>query len=135
MIGRDTITGWIAGWKTRARQLKRMIRTLSFAYGDPRKPWLAKVLAICVVGYALSPLDLIPDPIPVLGYLDDLVLIPIGVMLVVRMLPDGVWADAQTDATAASEERAVNWIAGGIVIAIWLAVAVFGALFFWRWLG
>jgi uncharacterized membrane protein YkvA (DUF1232 family) len=91
------------------------------------------VLAICIVGYALSPIDLIPDPIPVLGYLDDLVLIPLGVLLVIRMLPDGVWADAQEAAAKASDDKRANWIAGGIIVAIWIAVAVAGILWAWRW--
>ncbi len=77
----------LAAWKVRARQLRAETYALYLAYRDPRVPWVAKVLAAVVVGYAFSPIDLIPDFIPVLGYLDDLVLIPIGVALALRMIP------------------------------------------------
>ncbi len=65
-------------WKQRAKQLKIETYALYLAYKDPRTPWYAKIFAACVVGYAFSPIDLIPDPIPILGYLDDLILVPNG---------------------------------------------------------
>ena len=80
----------LARWKMRARQLQAEVYALYLAYRDPRVPWYAKAVAACVVGYALSPIDLIPDFIPVLGYLDDLVLIPLGIALVLRMIPPAV---------------------------------------------
>ena len=85
-------------WKRWAKQLKSLITALSNAYRDPRTPWPARIVALCVVGYALSPIDLIPDPIPVLGYLDDLILLPLGVALAVRLIPDAVWAEARAQA-------------------------------------
>lgn len=76
-------------WKQRARELNELVSALSYAYRDPRTPWRARVVIACVVGYALSPIDLIPDFIPVLGYLDDLVLFPFGVLVAVRLIPGG----------------------------------------------
>ncbi|MDQ3412760.1 MAG: YkvA family protein, partial [Chloroflexota bacterium] len=112
-------------WKQWARQLKGLVYALVYAYRDPRTPWYARVLAICVVAYALSPIDLIPDPIPVLGYLDDLLLIPLGVALVVKLLPAGVWTDAQTQAT---RELCVSGpmarIAAGVIVVLWLGLAL-----------
>ena len=80
----------IERWKRWVKQLKVETYTLYLAYKDPRVPWYAKVFTACVVGYALSPIDLIPDFIPVLGYLDDLILVPLGVTLAVKMIPKPV---------------------------------------------
>ena len=87
-------------WKVRARQLQAEVYALYLAYRDPRVPWYAKAVAACVVGYALSPIDLIPDFIPVLGYLDDLVLIPLGIALVLRMIPPAVMVECRERARA-----------------------------------
>ena len=90
-----------------ARRLKREVRALYLAYRDPRTPWYGRMLAALVVAYALSPIDLIPDPIPVLGYLDDLILIPLGVALALRMIPREVMAECRAQA-----ERRGSWFAG-----------------------
>jgi uncharacterized membrane protein YkvA (DUF1232 family) len=86
-------------WKERARALRREIFALVIAYRDPRTPWYAKAWALVVATYALSPIDLIPDFIPVLGYLDDLVLLPLGIALAMRLIPAGVMEDARLTAT------------------------------------
>jgi uncharacterized membrane protein YkvA (DUF1232 family) len=109
----------LARWKTRARQLQAEIYALYLAYRDPRVPWYAKAVALCVVGYALSPIDLIPDFIPVLGYLDDLVLIPLGVVLVLRMIPPAVMVECLARARAKPVGRAV----AAVIVAIWLVLA------------
>lgn len=115
----------VDAWKHRARQRKGLVYALYVAYRDPHTPWLARLVAICVVAYAFSPLDLIPDPIPILGYLDDLVLIPLGVALAVKLMPPAVWGDAQTAAALALERRGPpNWIAAGVIVALWLALAI-----------
>ena len=88
----------VGTWKERARQIKSEIYALYLAYRDPRVPWYARVFAACVVAYAFSPIDLIPDPIPVLGYLDDLVLIPLGVVLARKMIPADVLAECRQTA-------------------------------------
>ena len=84
----------IENWKIRAKGLKTEVYTLYLAYKDPRTPWYARIFAAVVVGYAFSPIDLIPDPIPILGYLDDLVLIPLGAYLAVKMIPAEVMAES-----------------------------------------
>jgi uncharacterized membrane protein YkvA (DUF1232 family) len=112
-------------WKRHARRLKGLAYALYVAYRDPRTPWTARVVAACVVGYAFSPIDLIPDPIPILGYLDDLVLIPLGVALAVKLMPAEVWADAQAEADRVQQQgRPVNRVAAAIIVVLWLGFAV-----------
>lgn len=111
-------------WRDRARALKREVYALALAYRDPRTPWAAKVVAACVVAYAFSPIDLIPDFIPVIGYLDDLVLVPLGVMLALRLIPAPVMADCRARADEAlASGKPVNWLAAGVIIVIWIALA------------
>ena len=95
---------------------------MHFAARDPRLPWTVRLLALLVAAYALSPIDLIPDFIPVLGLLDDLVLVPLGVALVMRLTPPEVRADARRRADAAAERPVARGMAVAIV-ALWLAVA------------
>jgi uncharacterized membrane protein YkvA (DUF1232 family) len=113
-------------WKRRARQLKAETYALYQAYRDPRVPWYAKLFAACVVGYAFSPIDLIPDFIPILGYLDDLVLVPLGIALVLKMIPQDVLAECRERAQAMmAEGKPTNWIAAAAIVAIWgLVVAI-----------
>src|SRR5688500_16742971 len=111
-----------------ARSLKREILALWLASRDPRTPWPAKVLALVVVGYALSPIDLIPDFIPVLGYLDDVILLPIGIWLVLRLVPPELMAELRVKA-AEIAERPVNRRAAAVIVMIWvLAAALVGWL-------
>jgi uncharacterized membrane protein YkvA (DUF1232 family) len=93
---------------------------LYFAARDPRVPWYAKLLAGCIVAYAFSPIDLIPDPIPVLGYLDDLVLIPLGVLAVRQMIPDHVLSECRVKAQDLVE-KPTNWVAAAVIVLTWLA--------------
>lgn len=119
-------------WKRWARQLKSLITALSIAYRDPRTPWPARIVALCVVGYALSPIDLIPDPIPVFGYLDDLILLPLGVALAVKLIPDAVWVEARVQADSyAQAGRPTNWIAAGVIVVIWLAAFALVTTLIW----
>ena len=111
----------LEAWKQRARQLKVETYAIYLAYKDPRTPWYARIFAACVVGYAFSPIDLIPDPIPVLGYLDDLILVPLGVALALKMIPQTVLAECREKAEAAmSQGKPTNWAAAAAIIAIWL---------------
>jgi len=111
--------------KRRARQLKQEVQAIAIAARDPRTPWYAKALVFFVVAHTLSPIDLIPDFIPVLGYLDDLVLVPLGITLVLRMIPKTVLAEYREKAQTLMEEgRPTNWTAAGIIIALWIASAV-----------
>jgi uncharacterized membrane protein YkvA (DUF1232 family) len=113
--------------RTGARRLKREVYALYLACRDPRVPWYAKALAAGVVAYAFSPIDLIPDFIPVLGYLDDLVLLPLGVLLVRQMIPEAVMMDCRLRAEAAfSEGKPVSRLGAAIVVGLWLILAVGG---------
>ena len=117
-------------WKRWAGRLKSETYALYLAYGDPRVPWYAKLFVALVVGYAFSPIDLIPDSIPVLGYLDDLILVPLGVALAVRMNPDDVLSESRQTAREMVErgERPVSRAAAAVIVVLWLALAVLGAL-------
>ena len=115
-------------WRQWARRLKAETLTIYVALRDPRVPWYAKLLAAAVVAYALSPIDLVPDFVPVLGYLDDLVLVPLGIVLVARIIPEHVLDDCRARAQEMTEaERPRSWVAAAAIIAIWvllLALAV-----------
>jgi len=111
------------GWKAKARKLKLEVYALYIASKDRRVPWYARVVAIVVVAYAFSPIDLIPDPIPVLGYLDDLILIPLGIALVIKLIPAEVLQDCREKAALSMKAgKSKNWVAGGIIILIWVAL-------------
>ena len=116
-------------WRRRAGRLKVETYALYLAYGDPRVPLHAKLFVALVVGYAFSPIDLIPDPVPVLGYLDDLVLIPLGVALAVRMIPEEVLSESRQRAWEMVErgERPVSRAAAAVIVALWLALTVLAA--------
>ena len=123
-------------WRAWARRVKRDVFALYLAYRDPRTPWYARVVAFCVVAYAFSPIDLIPDPIPVLGYLDDLILVPLGIVLAVRLVPTDVMAECRLAATTRFQSsKPVNWIAAAVIICMWLLVAVWAVTLVARWLG
>jgi len=108
--------------KAWARTLKRDVHALYLASRDPRVPWYAKALALIVAGYALSPIDLIPDFIPVLGYLDDVIVVPAGVWLVIQLVPADVMAEHRALADAA-RSRPVSKAGAIAIIAIWIAAA------------
>jgi uncharacterized membrane protein YkvA (DUF1232 family) len=119
-------------WKQRVRQLKKETYAIYLACKDPRVPWYARVFAGFVVAYAFSPIDLIPDVIPILGYLDDLVLVPLGIILVLRMIPPTVLAECREKAEAAmGEGKPTSWIAAGVIVAIWLLFGILAVV----WVG
>jgi uncharacterized membrane protein YkvA (DUF1232 family) len=105
-----------------AGRLKVETYALYLAYRDPRVSWYARVFAALVVGYAFSPIDLIPDPIPVIGYLDDLILVPLGLALAIRMIPAEILAECREKARRLSK-KPVNRVAAVVVVAVWLALA------------
>jgi uncharacterized membrane protein YkvA (DUF1232 family) len=114
---------WIAHAKTWAKTLKRDVVTLGMAARDRRVPWYAKLVAGAVAAYALSPIDLIPDFIPVLGYLDDLVIVPLGILLAIRLIPADVLAELRAQA-AAKSARPVSRAGLVAIILIWVAAAM-----------
>ena len=116
-------------WKSWARGLRREVYALFLACKDRRVPWYARLLAGAVVAYAFSPIDLIPDFIPVLGYLDDLLLIPLGIALVIRLIPAPVLADCRAEAgRVMAAGKPTNWIAAGVIIVLWLMLAALAVL-------
>ena len=107
-----------------ARRIKRDTYALYLATRDPRTPWYAKLLAACIVAYAFSPIDLIPDFIPVLGYLDDLIIVPLGILLALKLIPPDVMAECRAAAEAnrpAAKPR--NYIGAAVIVLIWLLAA------------
>ena len=116
-----------------ARGIKLDIHALYLASRDSRVPWYAKALGIAVAAYALSPIDLIPDFIPVLGYLDDLIIVPAGILLVVRLIPPDIMAQHRAAAAAASA-RPVSRAAAMVIVAIWIACTVLCGWLVYRWL-
>ena len=114
-----------------ARALKRDAHAVYLAAFDPRVPWYAKALGLGVAAYAFSPIDLIPDFIPVVGLLDDLIIVPLGIALVVGMIPDAVMAEHR--AMAAQAARPVSRAGAAAVIAIWVLAAAAAAWWAWRW--
>ena len=124
----------LGAWKRRVRALKVEAHTLYVACRDPRVPWYAKVFAACVVGYAFSPIDLIPDFVPVLGYLDDLLLVPLGIALTVRLIPAPVMEECRQKARAAVD-RPTNWVAAAVIVGLWLLGAALAVMFVARAVG
>jgi len=114
-------------WKQRARQLKAETYALYLAYRDPRTPWPARIVAAVVVGYAFSPIDLIPDFIPVLGYLDDLVLVPFGAWLALKLIPPAVMADSRARAKEMlANGKPVSRAAAVVIVLVWIGLAALG---------
>jgi uncharacterized membrane protein YkvA (DUF1232 family) len=120
------------GWKRRAQQLSSYTYTLYLAYCHPRTPWYAKVFAALIVGYVFSPIDPIPDFIPGVGLLDEMVVVPIGILIAAKMIPPDVFAECREKAREVEEgEKPVSRVAAVVVVAIWLlcvALAVFLAV-------
>ena len=110
--------------RQRASHLKRETYALALAYRDARTPWYAKLWAACVVAYAVSPIDLIPDFIPVLGFLDDLILLPMGIAVAIKLIPADVMRDCRRKAATEMQEGSSSWIAAAVVIAIWVVLAL-----------
>jgi uncharacterized membrane protein YkvA (DUF1232 family) len=123
----------IKKWKQRVRHLKAETYAIYLAYKDSRVPWYAKILVAFVVAHTFSPIDLIPDFIPVLGYLDDLIIAPLGIALAIRMIPEDVMAECREAAQEAiGQDRPTSWTAAVVIIAIWLLIAALGVAILFR---
>jgi uncharacterized membrane protein YkvA (DUF1232 family) len=109
-------------WKEKAERLRDDIYVVWLAFGDRRTPWYAKMLVAVVVAYAVSPVDLIPDFIPVLGYIDDLVLVPVGVYLALKTIPREVVEECRRKARSSVIPGKYRWLVPTIIILIWLLV-------------
>lgn len=113
--------------KAWARNLKKYVFVLYFAYKDSRVPWYAKVFTACVVAYAFSPIDLIPDFIPVLGYLDDIIIVPLGIKLSLKMIPNAVVTDCEEKAEELMKiGKPKNWLVGTFIILSWIVILMWG---------
>lgn len=122
----------ISNWKQRAKLLKNEIKSLYIAYRDPRVPWYAKVFMAAVIGYAISPIDLIPDFIPVLGYLDDLIIVPAGIYVAIKMIPRGIMDECREKAASNPLSNRAKWVVAGIIILIWILVIFLVVKFIWQ---
>lgn len=127
---------WLARWKDWAEDLELELSALLLAYRDPRTPWYAKALTALVIAYAFSPIDLIPDFIPILGYLDDLILLPVGIFLVLRLVPPEVMRESRERASTLADEGKPFIKSGALIIAaLWLLVLLIIIYVLWRaWL-
>ena len=111
-------------WKRQANRLKMEAYAIYLAYKDPRVPWYAKILIVCVIGYAFSPIDKFLNSIPMIGYLDHLILVPLGVVLAFKkMIPPAVITDCREKARIAVNRKKPNWVDGSIIIVIWFLFA------------
>ncbi|WP_322496775.1 YkvA family protein [Chloroflexus sp.] len=109
--------------KTRARALKREAYALAIVMRDPRTPWYARAFLALVVAHTFSPIDLIPDFIPVLGYLDDLIITPLGIFLALKLIPPAVMVEARQQAESRmAHEKPVSWAGAVLVIGVWIIV-------------
>jgi uncharacterized membrane protein YkvA (DUF1232 family) len=115
-------------FQARVRQLKRETYALYLAYQHPRTPWYARWWALLVVAYAISPIDLIPDFIPVLGYLDDLILIPAGVIVALRLIPPDVLAECRAQSEAWIDDPRLARMATGVIIGVWVLAGIVVAI-------
>ncbi len=126
---------FIDKWKDRARKLKTEVYALYLAYKDKRTPWYAKAFTAIVVAYAFSPIDLIPDFIPGFGYLDDLVLVPLGAFLAVKMIPAEVMAESREKAAQImSQGKPVNKAAAVVIVLVWIGLATVVSVILIRWM-
>ncbi len=114
-----------------AKSLKRDLVALSMAVKDPRTPWYARAWSVGILAYALSPIDLIPDWIPVFGYLDDLLIVPVGLAIAIRWIPSEVIQEYREKADH-NERLPPNWFMGGVFICLWAGSLAAAAWFFWR---
>jgi uncharacterized membrane protein YkvA (DUF1232 family) len=114
-----------------ARLVRRDVYTVYRVARDPRVPWYAKALALCVAGYALSPIDLIPDFVPVLGYMDDIIIVPLGILIVVKLIPPEIIAEHRALA-AGAQGRPVSHTAAIVIVVVWAASIVVAAWLCYR---
>lgn len=119
--------------KQQAKHIRTELLILYFAARDYRTPWYAKLIVASIVAYAFSPIDLIPDFLPIIGYLDDLVLIPIGITLAIKLIPNLVLIDCRARALKVAEiKRPISWTAGIIIILIWLGLTALCAMWLYN---
>ena len=120
-------TSVFKSWKQKAKTLKKEVYALSLAVKDPRVPWYAKAFAVLIIGYILSPIDPIPDFIPVIGYLDELVIVPLAIIILGKLIPKEVLEECREKAKHhRGRMKGKHWIAASIIVLIWLTVVYLG---------
>jgi uncharacterized membrane protein YkvA (DUF1232 family) len=107
-------------WKEKAKRLKTEVYALCLAMKDSRVPWYAKALMALTIGYAISPIDLIPDFIPVIGQIDDLIIVPAGIALVIKMIPKNIMEEYRQKAIAEPINTRTKWVVAAIIVSIWI---------------
>ncbi len=116
-------TSVFKSWKQKAKTLKKEVYALSLAVKDQRVPWYAKAFAVLIIGYVLSPIDPIPDFIPVIGYVDELIIVPLGIIILSKMIPKEVLEECREKArTHHGRMKGRHWIAASVIILIWLTI-------------
>ncbi|WP_435925631.1 YkvA family protein [Paenibacillus sp. DYY-L-2] len=119
--------------KKKAREIKQNVFILYLAYKHPQLPWYAKLVSVLVVAYAFSPVDLIPDFIPVLGYLDDIIIVPLGITLALKMIPRSIIEECREQAEEIRKNgKPKNWIMGALFILIWVIVLIWFSYLFYK---
>lgn len=119
--------------KKKAREIKQNVFVLYLAYKHPQLPWYAKLVSVLVVAYAFSPVDLIPDFIPVLGYLDDIIIVPLGITLALKMIPRSIIEECREQAEEIRKNgKPKNWIMGALFILIWVIVLIWFSYLFYK---
>jgi uncharacterized membrane protein YkvA (DUF1232 family) len=118
--------------KQKAKELKIEIHALYLAYKDPRVPWYKKAFLVLIIAYAINPLDLIPDFIPILGYLDDLIIVPLGIYLAVKIIPKEILTECREKAKNEPIRMKTRWVIAAIIILIWLILAYFIFKLIWE---
>jgi len=121
--------------KVHASRLKKETFVIYLAAKDIRTPWYAKVVVFLTIAYALSPIDLIPDFIPILGYLDDLIIVPAGIALAIWLIPAGVLEEAREVVATQNLERSVRYVGAGMIILIWILVVIGCVSIVLQWMG
>jgi uncharacterized membrane protein YkvA (DUF1232 family) len=128
-LGPGLYVTYLKGW---AQRLKRDVHALHLAAYDPRVPWHAKVAAMATAAYAFSPVDLIPDFVPILGYLDDLVIVPLGIFIAVKLVPIDLMEEFRRAAVNGRQDRrAIGKIGAAIIILLWIVGVTLAVL----WIG
>lgn len=121
-------------WKEKVKKLKLEIYALYLAYKDPRVTWYAKIFIVMLVGYVISPIDLIPDFIPIIGYLDDLIILSLGIVLAIKMVPREVMEECRKESAKGIKDKKIAVIGLIIIISIWVALLylIFTKLIFYK---
>jgi len=125
---------WLPSWlEAAARDIRVNLPALVLAIRDRRTPMAAKVIAAITTAYAFSPIDLVPDFIPVLGLVDDLIIVPMGIFLAIRLIPKPLMDEFRT-AASTSEGQPVSWIGGLFIVLLWIAIIVGTGWYVMRWI-